>query len=332
MSTLEISAAPELTPAARGFPAALRPVLEPLAFVVVTSALYFAVDQGTQFALATGVVYALAAASLGVLLGWGGIYTFGHAAFFGLGAYATGLLKDQDLSPLLVLFAGAALAAVAGLVIGLLGWRIVAVEFAIMTLIVGQVAYLLTFKVDALQGDNGLYGIPAGTLAGLELTDGDNLWWYTVGVVGLMLAVLRRLHLSPYGASLNAVRDDPVKAAAVGLPVRLLRLSSFVLACSVAGLAGVLFAQQQGIVTPTTLAFTFSGQLIIMVLLGGLYHFWGGPIGAIVFMLLSNRIFGETTHATLVLGLILLFIVVLLPGGMFGAIDKLVARVRGVRS
>lgn len=301
---------------------ALRPVIEPVVFLVVVSACYLPVGPSQQFVLTTGVIYALLTASLGVLLGWSGIYTFGHAAFFGVGAYTAGLLKDHAFSPLLFLLAGAVVAAAAALVVGLLGSRIVAVEFAMMTLIIGQVVYLLTFKVDLLQGDNGIYGIPLGTLAGIDLTLGQNLWWYTVVVVAVLLGVLRRIQLSPYGASLNALRDDPVKAAAIGLPVRSLRLSAFVLSGTVAGVAGVLFTQQQGIVTPSTLTFTFSGQIIIMVLFGGLYHFWGAPIGAVVFVVLNNQIFGSTTHGTLILGVILLFIVVLMPGGMLGALAR----------
>jgi branched-chain amino acid transport system permease protein len=308
---------------------ALRPVAEPLVFVAVTSAMFFSFSPGDQFVLVTGVVYALLTASLGVLLGWGGIYTFGHAAFFGIGAYSTGLLKDQELSPLLFVLAGAAVAAVAALIVGLLGSRIVAVEFAMLTLIVGQVFYLLTFKIDALQGDNGIFGIPSGSIGGWEIAVADNRWWYIVAVVALLLGVLRRIHLSPFGASLNAVRDDPVKAAAVGLPVRMLRLSAFVLAGAVAGIAGVLYAQQQGIVTPATLSFTLSGQIIIMVLFGGLYHFWGAPIGAIAFVLLSHKVFGETSHATLILGIILLVIVVLMPGGILGFLDKARDRIKG---
>jgi branched-chain amino acid transport system permease protein len=312
--------------------AALRPVGEPLIFVAVTSAMFFSFGPGDQFVLVTGVVYALLTASLGVLLGWGGIYTFGHAAFFGIGAYTTGLLKDQQFSPLLLLLAGAAVAAFIALAVGLLGSRIVAVEFAMLTLIVGQAFFLLTFKIDALQGDNGIFGIPTGAIGGWEIVAGSDRWWYIVGVVALLLGVLRRIHLSPYGASLNAIRDDPTKAAAVGLPVRMLRLSAFVLAGAVAGIAGVLYAQQQGIVTPATLSFTLSGQIIIMVLFGGLYHFWGAPIGAIAFVMLSHKVFGESSHATLILGLILLVIVVLMPGGILGFIDKARDRVKGMRS
>lgn len=324
MSTVE-TAAPVSTPTtgstrARG--AELRPLWEPIVFAVVLSAAYLASDSSAQFVLTTGVIYALLATSLSVLLGWSGIYSFGHAAFFGAGAYTAGLMAERELSPLVFLLAGAACAGVLAFAVGLLGSRVVAVQFAMLTLIVGQVAYLLTFKIDRLEGDNGIFGIPLDTVFGVDLLDGDNTWWYVLVVVAIALGVLRRLQLSPWGAALTAVRDDPVKAAALGLPVRALRLSAFTLAGMVAGLAGVLFAQQQGIVTPSTLTFTFSGQIIIMTLLGGLRHFWGAAIGAVVFVWLNDQVLGSTQNAALVLGLILLVIVVALPGGLLGLVDR----------
>ncbi|GAB3673532.1 branched-chain amino acid ABC transporter permease [Angustibacter aerolatus] len=332
LKSVRTAAAPPVRRTVQPVRSGRRALLEPLVFAVVLSLIHLLVDQSLQFVLTLGVVYALLTASLGVLLGWSGVYSFGHAAFFGAGAYAAGLLKDHDLSPLLVVLAGTVVAAAAAVAVGALGARIVGVEFALLTLVVGQVAYLLTFKLDLLQGDNGVYGIPAGTLAGRDLTDGQHLWWYTVVVVAVLLGVLRRVQLSPYGAGLNAVRDDPVKAAAIGLPVRALRLSAFTLSGAVAGVAGVLFAQQQGIVTPTTLTFTFSGQIIVMLLLGGLHRFWGAAVGAIVFVLLDDRLFGETTHHSLVLGLILLVVVVVLPRGLLGLAEPVTALVRRRRS
>jgi branched-chain amino acid transport system permease protein len=308
---------------------ARRAVLEPLAFAVLATALYFWFGRAEQFVLTTAIIYALLTASVTILFGWGGVYTFGHAAFFGIGAYTVGLLKEQPLFPPLLLLAGGVAAAVVAVLVGLLGSRVVGIQFAILTLIVGQVLYLLTFRIEILQGDNGIFDIPLGSVSGAALDDGDNLWWYALAVVAVLLGVLRWIRSSPYGASLTAVRDDPVKAAAIGLPVRALRLSAFVLAGSVAGVAGALFAQQQSIVTPSTLSFTFSGQIIIMALLGGLYRFWGAPIGAVCFVLINDQIFGETTYATLVLGVVLLFIIVVMPRGLAGAAEW--ARARAVR-
>jgi branched-chain amino acid transport system permease protein len=312
-----------------------RFVYEPLVFVAVVSVGYLVVPSNWQFVLTQGVIYALFATSLGMLFGWAGIYTFGHAVFFGVGAYAAALIKDWTLSPLLYLLVGAIVAAVLAWLVGLLGLRLVKVEFAMMTLILGQIAYQLTYRIDALQGDNGIYGIVRGEVFGWNISSADSFWWYVVIVAFVALMILRRVHLSPWGEALNALRDDPVKAAATGVPVRAMRMVVFTVAGAVAGLAGVLFAQHQGIVTPNTLSFVFSGQVIIMALLGGMSKFWGPAVGALVFVALNFALFSGTTNANLILGVILLVIVLVLPNGLLGIVsairDRVVARRKRVR-
>jgi branched-chain amino acid transport system permease protein len=301
----------------------LRPVYEPLIFLVVTSAAYFVMPPNMQYALGIAVIYALLATSLGVLFGWSGIYTFGHAAFFGMGAYATALLKDQAWTPLIFLGISAAVAAGGAVLIGWAGNRLGKVEFAMLTMIVGQIAYLLTYRVDGLEGDNGIYGIPRGEMFGVDLNPPNSFWWYSILVIALTLGVLRRIHLSSFGESLNAIRDEPIKAAAIGIPVKSLRLAAFTLAGSVAGIAGGLFAQQGSIVTPTTLSFTFSGQIIIMAILGGMLRFWGPAVGAILFQFINTLVFANASHGTLMLGTILLAVVLLFPSGVLGVLVKL---------
>ncbi|WP_157157352.1 branched-chain amino acid ABC transporter permease [Diaminobutyricimonas sp. LJ205] len=300
----------------------LRPVYEPLIFLALTSVAYFVMPANMQYILSVAVIYALLATSLGVLFGWTGTYTFGHAAFFGMGAYTTALLKDQAWGPLAFLGVSAVVAAVGSILIGLIGQRLAKVEFAMLTMIVGQIAYLLTFRVPVLQGDNGIYGIPRGEIFGVDLTLPTSFWWYSIIVIAVVMGILRRIHLSSFGESLNAVRDDPVKAAAIGIPVKSLRLAAFTLAGMIAGLAGGLFAQQGSIVTPTTLSFTFSGQIIIMALLGGMMRFWGPAVGAILFQFINALVFGNSPNGTLVLGAILLAVVLLFPSGVLGVLSK----------
>lgn len=306
----------------------LRPLYEPAIFAVVVSAVFFASPPNMQYVLSIGVIYALLATSLGVLFGWSGIYSFGHAAFFGMGAYTTALLREQEWDALVFLVVSGVVAAVAAVLIGVIGLRLGKVEFAMLTMIVGQICYLLTFRVPGLEGDNGIYGVPRGTLLGIDVTGSTTFWIYSVVVVSMVLGVLRRIHLSAFGESLNAVRDDPVKAAAIGLPVRQLRIAAFTLAGGIAGLAGGLFAQQGGIVTPTSLSFTFSGIIIIMSLLGGMARFWGPAIGAIVFQLINALVFANASHANLYLGLILLAVVLVFPSGLLGVLARLLDRYR----
>lgn len=300
-----------------------RFVYEPLLFAAIVSALYLAAPANWQFVLTQGLIYALFATSLGMLFGWSGIYTFGHAVFFGIGSYAVALTKDFDLSPILFLLIGAAAAAVFAALIGLLGLRLVKVEFAMMTLIIGQIAYQLTYRIDGLEGDNGIFGVARGELFGWNITPPGSFWWYVLLVVVIAMMVLRRINLSPFGQALNALRDDPVKAAATGIPVRAMRLVVFTIAGAVAGIAGGLFAQHQGIVTPNTLAFLFSGQVIIMSLLGGMNRFWGPAVGALAFVGLNFAAFSGSTNANLILGIILLVVVLVVPQGLLGVVSSI---------
>lgn len=317
------STAPPLVTGASRSRSDLRPIYEPLIFLSATTVAYFVMPPNMQYVLGIAVIYALLATSLGVLFGWTGIYTFGHAAFFGIGAYATALLKEQAWGPLAFLGISAVVAVIAALLIGLIGQRLAKVEFAMLTMIVGQIAYLLTFRVPALRGDNGIYGIPRGDVFGIDIAPPASFWWYSIIVVAIVMGILRRIHLSAFGESLNAIRDDAVKAAAIGIPVKSLRLAAFGLAGGVAGLAGGLFAQQGSIVTPSTLSFTFSGQIIIMALLGGMMGFWGPALGAILFQFINALVFGNSPHGTLVLGIILLAVVMLFPSGVLGALARL---------
>lgn len=318
-----IAAGPSILPGVSSSRFDLRPVYEPMIFLALASVAYFVLPPNMQYILSVAVIYALLATSLGVLFGWTGTYTFGHAAFFGMGAYVTALLKDQVWGPLVFLGASAVVAAVGAVLISLIGRRLAKVEFAMLTMIVGQIAYLLTFRVPALEGDNGIYGIPRGELFGVDLAPPATFWWYSIVVIAIVMGVLRRINLSAFGESLNAIRDDPVKAAAIGLPVKSLRLAAFTLAGAVAGLAGGLFAQQGSIVTPSTLAFTFSGQIIIMALLGGMKRFWGPAVGAVLFQFINALVFGNSSNGTFVLGAVLLAVVLIFPSGVLGVLSKL---------
>lgn len=302
----------------------LRPIYEPLIFLLVATLAYFILPANLQYVLSIAVIYALLSTSVGVLFGWTGTYTFGHAAFFGMGAYATALLKSQAWDALAVLGVSALVAAVGAVLVGLLGNRLAKVEFAMLTMIVGQIAYILTFRVPVLEGDNGIYGVPRGNALGIDVTSPAAFWWYSIIVVAVVMGILRRINLSSFGESLNAIRDDAVKAAAIGIPVKSLRLAAFTLAGAVAGLAGGLLVQQGGIVTPSTLAFTLSGQIIIMALLGGMKRFWGPAIGAILFQFINSLVFGNSSNGTLVLGVILLAVVLLFPSGVLGVLTALV--------
>ncbi|GMA85686.1 hypothetical protein GCM10025868_09360 [Angustibacter aerolatus] len=332
LKSVRTAAAPPVRRTVQPVRSGRRALLEPLVFAVVLSLIHLLVDQSLQFVLTLGVVYALLTASLGVLLGWSGVYAFGHAAFFGAGAYAAGLLKDHDLSPLLVVLAGTVVAAAAAVAVGALGARIVGVEFALLTLVVGQVAYLLTFKLDLLQGDNGVYGIPAGTLAGRDLTDGQHLWWYTVVVVAVLLGVLRRVQALALrrGAQRRprrpgeGCRDRVAGAGAAAQRLHPLGCGGRGRGRALRPAAGDRHADDADVHVQRADHRHAAARRAAPLL--------GAAVGAIVFVLLDDRLFGETTHHSLVLGLILLVVVVVLPRGLLGLAEPVTALVRRRRS
>lgn len=273
---------------------------------------------GDLFLWTTAAIYVLFALSANVLFGWTGMASFGQAAYFGGGAYFVALLHDEGWSPL-VLLVGAGLAGlVLAVLFGVFAARVAGIEFAMLTLVFAQSLNLLTYKISGLGGENGLPGIERGALFGLDLTEQLSFWWLVIAVVALLALLLRRLQRSSFGVSLNAVRDDEVKAASLGIPVRRVRLAAFVLAGAIAGVAGGLFAQQQGTVSPATLYWVLSGNVIIMCLLGGLHRFWGPAVGALAFVWAEHLLLEQTDAPTLFTGIVFLLVVLALPEGLTG--------------
>lgn len=307
-----------------------RAVGEGMLFFGVLALLFAILPSGRQYLAATALVYTVIAISISMLFGWSGIASFGHAAFFGAGAYTVGLLSENDWSPFIFLLVAAGVAATGAFFFAVLASRIEAyAQFAMLTLVFGQVLFLLTFRVPGLNGDDGIYGIGRGEAFGIALTGNVKFWWYALGTITVIFIALRQVHRSAFGVSLAALRDDPIRAEALGIPVRRMRVAVFTAAGAVAGIGGALYAQQQGIVTPSTLGFVLSGQILIMALLGGIRRFWGPAIGAIIFTVLQALLFQETGSATLYIGLALLIIVLFLREGITSLPEVIARRVRG---
>ena len=269
--------------------------------------------------LSTAAIYALFALSTLVLFGWMGLGTFGQAAFFGTGAYAAALIKNQPLDPVLVLLISGAVSTLMALVIGILVRKTSGRQFAILTLALAQVLYQVTFTFrSVLQGDNGIFGIFPHPILGFNLISETHFWWYSMAITGLLALLLYGLKNSQLGRSLNAVRDDPVKAAALGVSVGVSRLAAFVAAGFMAGVAGALFVQQQSGASPTLLSPALSGSVIFMVLIGGMSSMWGPVLGATIYTVLTLRLFQSSSTATIWIGLLLLAVVVGFKGGVVG--------------
>ncbi|MCW2674928.1 MAG: hypothetical protein JWP14_3517 [Frankiales bacterium] len=261
-------------------------------------------------------IYAIFALGANVLFGWGGSASFGQAAYFGTGAYTVALLRHHTVSPLLLVLTGTVAALAIAVVFGVLTLRATGLRFAILTLVAAQLLYLLVFRSTKLGSETGLYPVLRGTAFGTSLEPQKHFFWFVLAVLAVVALVLLRIYQSSFGAALAAVRDDAARAAALGLPVRKLGLLAFTLAGAAAGAAGSLFAAQQGSASPSMLAFTLSGTVVLMCLLGGRHSFWGPVLGATVFTW-SQRLL--TVHAKapdLWLGLLLLAIVLLMPEGL----------------
>jgi branched-chain amino acid transport system permease protein len=267
------------------------------------------------------IVFAVFALSANVVVGWNGIGTFGHAVYFGAGAYTAGVLRDTDLPALLLLVIGGAVGATLGALFALLATRTGSLTaLAMLTLMFAQLAYQIVFSVDRFGGENGIVGIPRGSLFGIDLDDRTAFRWYVVGVFGVCWYLLVRFRRSTVAHSMIAARDDPVRARAAGLNVKRLRILGFVIGGFFAGLAGILYAQTEGVVGPDLAYWTTSGTVLIMVIIGGAGRMWGPVVGAAVYSWVNFSLLRTTSAMNVYLGLALLGFLLLAPRGIAQAI------------
>ena len=290
-----------------------------------------AIDQSFYTSFATRIlIYAMAAASLNLVLGYGGMVSFGHAAFFGAGAYIVGILAVEGVTSLWIAWPAAiAVAALAALVIGAVSPRTRGVYFIMITLAFAQMMYYIFVSMKAYGGDDGL-SLPARSTPGFGISlSNDFVWYYLVlALLGIILFLLHRLLGSRFGRVIEAIRENEARASAIGYPVYRYKLLCFVISGAIAGLAGALIANQTSYVGPALLHWVQSGTLMVMVILGGVGRFWGGPVGAVVLLALEELFSGSpllgpfALHWQLPVGAILLAVVLFAPRGIAGAFAK----------
>jgi branched-chain amino acid transport system permease protein len=273
-------------------------------------------------------IAALLAASLHFAMGLGGIVSFGHAAFFGLGAYSAALairLLDASFVPALV---GAPIVAAAvALLVGVVVLRSAGVYAAMLTLAFAQILWSTAIQwVDITGGDNGVLGLWSSLP--VVLAGKLGFYWLTIGIVAVSLLALRRAAVAPFGFSLRASRDSPLRAEALGIDVARVRWLAFAAGGLFAGLAGALHAMQKGAVFPTAFSIPVSVDALVMVLLGGLQTLSGPLIGALAYHGLSTELVRATDHWRLVLGLAIIALVILFPGGIVGFLRRRFERSR----
>jgi branched-chain amino acid transport system permease protein len=276
------------------------------------------------------VVFAIAATSLNLVLGYGGMVSFGHAAFFGLGAYATGVLVSEGvLNAGAHLLATMALTALAALVIGAISLRTRGVYFIMITLAFGQMLFYLANSIKGYGGDEGL-NIRARSLLGfgLDLKDAPTFYYVALVALAVTLLGLNAFVRSRFGRTIVAIRDDDLRAEALGFATYRMRLAVFVAAGAIAGIAGALSVNQQGYVSPNLLHWTQSGTLMVMVILGGVASLWGGVLGAALLVVLQEVLSAYTTHWEFWTGWVLLAVVLFARHGLAGWLADLSARKR----
>lgn len=277
-------------------------------------------------------ITALFALSLDLILGYAGIVSLGHAAFFGTGAYAAGLLAQHGWGePLTGLAAGGAAAALVGFLVSFLVVRGGDLARLMVTLGIGQLLFEAANKAASVTGGvDGLGGVVMWKVLGLFAFDleGRVAWLYSLVVLFLCFALVRRVVASPFGLGLRAIREGGRRLPALGTPVRQRLVSVFTLSAGIAGIAGALLAQTTQFVGIDVLGFNRSAEVLIILVLGGTGRLYGAPVGALVFMLAQNFLSGlNPVYWQFWLGLLLVVVVLFARGGVLGGAERIRAAV-----
>ena len=275
------------------------------------------------------LVLGLAAMSFNLLLGFTGVMSFGHAAYFGLGAYGAGLtLKYLVASTPLAILAGIALGGLAGTLFGLLIVRRRGVYFAMVTVAFGQIAFYVAYSWDSLTGGyDGLRGFSRAPLdlgfTSINIAEHDITFYYFLLVVFAIATGLQGLLLaSPFGRTLVAIRENERRARFLGIPIERHIWMSFSISCCFTALAGSLYALLNNFADPMGLHYTLSGEIVIMTVMGGMRAFWGPLVGAALFVVLQDYISSMTVNWMSFVGLIFVLVVLFFPRGLLGMLQR----------
>jgi branched-chain amino acid transport system permease protein len=276
------------------------------------------------------LIFGLFAMSLDLIMGYTGLLSFGHAAYFGLGAYASALVLLEFGQPVPVaLVAGMLLAGAVALPVGWLSTRSTGIYFAMLTLAFAQFLYTVAYKWRSLTGgSDGIAGVPKTELfwGGPSLASGQAFYFLAAACVLLSLVLCRAVVRSPFGRALQAIRENERRFTSLGRDPRPFKLVVFVIAAVFAGLAGALFAPFRGFASPEVMFWVFSGQALMMVTIGGIGTLVGPILGAMVFILVQEVLSSYTEHWMIFTGVVFVLIVIFLPGGLVGTARRLGVR------
>jgi branched-chain amino acid transport system permease protein len=268
------------------------------------------------YLLALIIVTGLLATSLNMALGYGGMYQFHHAVFYGMGAYACALmLTKTHLSPVFAFIAGPVAAAILSLIMGIICVRLSKLYFGMLQLSLGSLVWAVVFRWYTFTGgDDGIHGVPMPSL----ISSITGSYYFTLIVAGVCLCVMYLIINSPFGRIFQAIRDNPERSEAIGVNVKRHQLVGLVIAGFFGGIAGVLFVTVEGSVFPDLMFWTLSLEILIMCLLGGWFTFLGPMLGAAIIVTLRTIIGVYTGYWTMVLAVVLMVLIFFLPEGVLG--------------
>jgi len=293
----------------------LRAAILALAVAALTAPQWL--SPGDEYTAGLAVIAILFALSYNLLLGTTGMVSFGHAAFYGVGAFTVALIATKTHhSAIEGLVLSPFIGAISGLAIGAFCLRAVRLYFSLLTLAVSQLLYVAAFEAYSITGgDNGIHGINVPAF----MVDPNGAYYFVLGVVAVGALILLVITHSPFGSALNAIRENRRRAAFIGISVKLYELAAFTIAASLASVAGALYAMYDQQAFPGLMFWTQSGTPVVMSLIGGMRVFFGPALGAAFYTILASKVQNTTIYWDLIIGVVLLVIVLALPGGLAGA-------------
>jgi branched-chain amino acid transport system permease protein len=305
---------------------------------VLLALIPYALSPYQTILLSYGLIMAIAALGFNLLLGYSGLLSFGHSAYFGVGAYAAAfIVKYLGIKSIEAFLLGGLLAsAIVAAVFGFICVRYTRIFFSILALALSQVLWSLALKLFWVTGGTDGLRVPTPTfLGGLVETSGDKLhflshtYYYLVLIVFVLATALMWVIVnSPFGKALQAIRDNETRAEFVGVQVRQYRWLAFLVSGVFTGLAGTLWVPLNGLTTPDILYWTFSGEIVFLTVLGGFRTFAGPIIGAVVFNYLKSYAVGLTVYWQLLVGVVLVVLVLSMPAGIVGTAGSVWGRLR----
>lgn len=269
------------------------------------------------------LIFAIAAVSLDFILGYAGLVSFGHAAYFGIGAYVVGVLGLFEISNGFV-HVGCVIVscAVTAYIVGLVALRTTNVYFIMITLAFAQMFYFVFISMPALGGDDGLSVAATRFQDGLHLSDPTTLYYASLGVLAACLFGGYHVVRSRFGMVMRASRTNDRRLSVMGFHSFGYRLTAYVISAAVCGVAGLLFANLTSFVSPAVMHWTRSGELLVMVVIGGVGTLFGPVLGAALYLLFEEIISGWTKHWAIFFGPLLVGVVMFAKGGLFGLLDR----------